>query len=68
MKDFLIALPFLIVIATGIVFLLDREDQKFQQIAEQSKVYKMPNGVSFFGTEDEAKAYRKWLEKQGQKQ
>lgn len=68
MKEHLIALAFLIIISTGIVFLLDREDQKFQQIAEQSKVYKMPNGVSFFGTEDEAKAYRKWLEKQGQNQ
>lgn len=68
MKDFLIVTPILLFLAIAIAALEEYQDVQFQLTAEQSKVYKMPNGVSFFGTEDEAKAYRKWLEKQGQKQ
>ena len=68
MKDFLIVTPILLFLAIAIAALEEYQDVQFQLTAEQSNVYKMPNGVSFFGTKEEAENYKKWLEKQGQNQ
>lgn len=68
MKESLIVTPILLFIVIAIAALEEYQDVQFQLRAEQSNVYKMPNGVSFFGTKEEAENYKKWLEKQGQKQ